>query len=154
MAGSSGPRRGRLGRRRTGRRRLRLPRHPRRLLVVRPIATHGAILRPPTGGIAGCAQPRRGSCHAGESADGADWPGAGQVTEARRSEDHDDRGDPNQRATTEDLLHGGSGEQGPPDGPTPDQATDDLLNGGSGEDEPPGENEPPIKVHDGQVYGG
>ena len=31
---------------------------------------------------------------------------------------------------------------------------DDLLNGGSGENEPPPENEPPIKAHDGQVYGG
>jgi hypothetical protein len=55
----------------------------------------------------------------------------------------------------DDLLQGGSGEQGSPDGPTVDQAIDDPLNGGSGETEPAADdNEPPIKRHDGQVYGG
>jgi hypothetical protein len=59
----------------------------------------------------------------------------------------------------DDLLHGGSGEQGQPDGPAVDGATNDLLNGGSGESEPPPEDEPPeneprVKRHDGQVYGG
>lgn len=51
-----------------------------------------------------------------------------------------------------DLLHGGSGEGGPPHGPVDDESTDDLLNGGSGERE--GGNEPPIERKDGQVYGG
>ncbi len=62
--------------------------------------------------------------------------------------------DPPRTKPDDDLLDGGSGEQGPPDGPAPDEAKDDLLNGGSGENEPPPENEPPIKAHDGQVYGG
>ena len=64
--------------------------------------------------------------------------------------------DPHRRHSGEDdLLHGGSGEQGSPDGPTVDQAIDDPLNGGSGENEPAADdNEPPIKRHDGQVYGG
>ena len=38
----------------------------------------------------------------------------------------------------DDLLHGGSGEQGSPDASTADEAIDDPLNGGSGEDEPAG----------------
>ncbi len=53
----------------------------------------------------------------------------------------------------DDLLRGGSGEQAPPDGPAVDESIDDPLNGGSGENEPT-ENEPPVKRHDGQVYGG
>jgi hypothetical protein len=59
-------------------------------------------------------------------------------------------------AADPDLLHGGSGENEPPDGPIPDESTDDLLNGGSGENEPEHqhENEPPIERKDGQVYGG
>jgi hypothetical protein len=89
------------------------------------------------------------------------WPGASMENamtehteradrlEANRTDDH-----PPRTPGDGDLLHGGSGEQGPPDGPTADEATDDLLNGGSGENEPPAENEPPIKVRDGQVYGG
>lgn len=62
--------------------------------------------------------------------------------------DEDRPSDRSHPAADPDLLHGGSGENEPPDGPRPDESTDDLLDGGSGE------NEPPIERHDGQVYGG
>jgi hypothetical protein len=58
---------------------------------------------------------------------------------------------PEERRSTADpgLLHGGSGQSEPPDGPPRDEeADDDLLNGGSGD------NDPSVEPHDGQVYGG
>jgi hypothetical protein len=73
-----------------------------------------------------------------------------------REENVPSDGQPRSEAADPDLLHGGSGENEPPDGPVPDESTDDLLNGGSGENEPEHqhENEPPIERKDGQVYGG
>jgi hypothetical protein len=80
--------------------------------------------------------------------DEREHPGQGSTDDPHRRHSGDD-----------DLLHGGSGEQGSPDGSTVSDPIDDPLNGGSGENRPtdanePGENEPPIKRHDGQVYGG